>query len=102
MEGTDDIYEVIKGNGFDEVGIGAEFISSFDIGVVIGRTEDDHGKAAQRIVATQPGKDIEPTQARHLEIEENEARHGIMMAVSELAGALEIGDGFVTISDALD
>ena len=87
---------------FDQEGVGSKFISAVDVEDVFGRSEDDNAQRFEAGLPAYPLQQFEPIEFRHFEVEKNQIRERILIALAILSLALEISHRLLAIMKNLE
>src|SRR5436309_13374685 len=102
VEALDEGYQRLKAKGFHKIRVGPDIVRAADIILQFGTGQDDDRQVAQFGVAADPLQDLKTSRARHFEVEQDERRQLVKLAVPINALAAQIGNGLLAIFDIVD
>jgi hypothetical protein len=101
QQGLDDCGVAFAGKRLNQIRC-AEGAGLLDIARMVRIAEDDSGQIIQRLMVAQPDEDVKAVGAGHFEVEENQVRQRMDIAIGKVVVARQIFDGLIAIADASD
>ena len=101
VDGLGDVREFPGVAGFNEVGVGTEFIGFGDVLLATGRGEDEDDEFAQVGRLANMGEDFKAVGTGEFQVKDDQRRQRVFVAVGEFASAIKIIEGLLAVGGDL-